>query len=53
MAVSAQFLETSLKPNHPYNYFPSNGQLVDGKLYVFPIESAFKYSHQLNRKESS
>ena len=24
-----------------------------GKLYVFPIESAFKYSHQLNRKESS
>ena len=24
-----------------------------GKLYVFPIESAFKYSHQLNRNESS
>ena len=23
------------------------------KLYVFPIESAFKYSHQLNRNESS
>ena len=28
-------------------------QSVDGKLYVFPIESAFKYSHQLNRNESS
>ena len=25
----------------------------DGKLYVFPIESAFKYLHQLNRNESS
>ena len=25
----------------------------NGKLYVFPIESAFKYSHQLNRNESS
>ena len=24
----------------------------DGKLYVFPIESAFKYSHQLNRKNN-
>ena len=24
-----------------------------GKLYVLPIESAFKYSHQLNRNESS
>ena len=23
------------------------------KLYVFPIESAFEYSHQLNRNESS
>ena len=25
----------------------------NGKLYVFPIESAFEYLHQLNRKESS
>ena len=24
-----------------------------GKLYVLPIESAFKYLHQLNRNESS
>ena len=34
-----------------------NGKLYDpkknGKLYVFPIESAFKYLHQLNRNESS
>ena len=28
-------------------------QSFDEKLYVFPIESAFKYSHQLNRNESS
>ena len=28
-------------------------QSFDGKLYVFPIESAFRYSHQLNRNESS
>ena len=25
----------------------------NGKLYVFPIESVFEYSHQLNRNESS
>ena len=55
--------------SHPYTTFPFNGKLNGSikwflylrsyfcarilKLYVFPIESAFKYLHQLNRNESS
>ena len=50
--------------SHLYYFFSKNGKIKMTKKmakrnghhwhqYIFPIESAFEYSHQLNRNESS